>query len=201
MSDATLQNTLDSACPCSAIGRDRLEFLWNKVQEAPEGDVVEIGCWKGGSSLMIATSAALHKFSSKVYICDTFKGVVLAGPNDNHHKDGDFGDTSQEMVDDYLSSHHLENYTLISGIFPHESEHLVTTDKIGFLHIDVDVYEGYLAILKWAQSKLVPDAIIVFDDYGLDTCQGATKAVNEYFAERQDFHLHLNFDPWAQYKP
>ncbi len=194
------------------LSRSKLEFLWDAVNSAPEGDIVEVGCWRGGSSLVLTASANLNKPTSNVYICDTFKGIALASSNDNHHKDGDFNNTSKAHVDTLLKSHNLNNFHLIEGIFPEETEHLVNTDKISVLHIDVDVYNGYLSILKWAQNRLVPNAILIFDDYSAWSCEGAKLAVDEYFANRTNFELCLRKtekeDPndalgtsWARYTP
>lgn len=175
----------------SLIPHEKLGFLWDAVQNSSIGDIVEIGCYRGGSSLVLAYSADIYRSESKVFICDTFKGIALAGENDNYHKNGDFSDTSKKFVDNLLQTHGLINYKLIEGIFPDESKLLVTTNTISVLHIDVDVYEGYKKILEWAKDKLVTGAIIIFDDYGTNTCLGATKAVTEYFENRNDFDLHL----------
>ena len=203
----TKTDVIHKATAYSVVHKQKLTFLWEAVEKAPIGDIVEIGCYKGGSSLVLSYSANTHSPSSNVFICDTFKGIALAGANDNHHKDGDFSDTSKQRVGDLLSSNGLSNFVLIEGIFPDDSSHLVDTNTISVLHIDVDVYEGYKRILHWAQERLVPGAIVIFDDYSSKTCEGAKQAVLEYFKDRTDFELHL-FDgedsipepSWAVFK-
>jgi O-methyltransferase len=187
----------------TVVPAHKLQFLWDAVQQMPDGDIVEIGTWKGGTSLVISAAARQFRPNSKVYLCDTFTGIALAGPNDNYHKDGDFGDTSKQHVQDLLRSQGLNNFELLEGIFPYDTGHLIDTNKISLLHIDVDTYAGYLAILRWAQHRLVNNAIIVFDDYAAWSCLGARKAVDEYFANRTDFEMHLtleNNSSWAVYK-
>lgn len=181
----------------------KLHFLWEAVRHSPEGDMVEIGTWRGGTSLVISAAAREFRPNSRVYLCDTFTGIALASDNDNYHKNGDFGDASRQHVQDLLSAQGLDNFTLLEGIFPYDTGHLIDSEKISFLHIDVDTYAGYLAILRWAQHKLVDNAIMVFDDYSALTCLGARKAVDEYFANRTDFEMHLTLDDnsaWARYK-
>ena len=187
----------------TVVPHNKLHFLWEGVKNSPEGDIVEIGTWKGGTSLVIAAAAREYKSKSKVYLCDTFTGIALAGPNDNYHKDGDFGDTTKQHVQNLLQSQGLSNFNLLEGIFPYDTGHLIDSDKISFLHIDVDTYAGYLAILSWAQNRLVDGAILVFDDYSAWSCLGAKKAVDEYFLNRTDFEMHLTLDnnsSWARYK-
>jgi O-methyltransferase len=183
----------------------KLVNLWETVKICPDGDILEVGSWRGGTSLMIAASSAEHRPTSKVYICDTFEGIVLSGPNDNFHKDGDFsGTTSKELVEELLSSQGLENFKVLKGIFPHDTGNQVDSEKIAFVHIDVDVYNGHMEIFKWLEGRLVNGAIIIFDDYGSPSCQGATKAVHEYFDNRSDFKLHIakdtKFHSFAQFK-
>jgi O-methyltransferase len=183
----------------------KLQNLWDTISICPDGDLLEIGSWRGGTSLMIAASAAMHKPNSHVFICDTFEGIVLAGENDNFHKDGDFsGTTSKEVVEDLLKSQNLENFTVLKGIFPYDTGDLVNTQNISFVHIDVDVYNGHMEIFKWLEGRLVNGAILIFDDYGSPTCQGATKAVHDYFDNREDFKLHIakdaKFHSFAQYR-
>lgn len=182
---------------------NRLLNLYNVIRHIPSGDLLEIGCWRGGSSLMISASAADNKPDSDVYICDTFTGVALAGENDNCHKDGDFGDTSEELVKSLLSEYNLTNATLIKGIFPKETGIKIESKRFSFVHIDVDVYEGYKEILHWLIGKLNIGAIIILDDYAIVTCSGATKAVDEFFSGRTDFILHLspntNIHSWVEY--
>lgn len=196
--------TIGIATQNSVVPHEKLVFLWDCVSNAPSGDLVEVGCWRGGSSLTIATAAQSFKPGSVFFICDTFKGVALTGEKDNVAKDGDFGDTSREHVTQLLESRDLSNFRIVEGIFPHTSEQ-VTSKTISFLHIDVDTYEGYKAILHWAQDKLVPGAIIVFDDYAYWGCKGVDLAVNEYFEGRNDFELHLqnvnDISSWAKYTP
>ena len=187
----------------SVVPGPRLNFLWESVKNCPQGDIIEIGTWRGGSSLVLAASAREFKPKSKIYLCDTFTGIALVGVNDNHHKNGDFGDSSKQHVNDLLASQGLTNFEIFEGIFPYDTGHLIDTNNISLMHIDVDTYAGYLAILRWAQNRLVDNAIIVFDDYGDQTCVGARKAVDEYFANRDDFEMHLSlgFDTsWVKFK-
>ncbi|NBP00443.1 MAG: hypothetical protein EBU90_10030 [Proteobacteria bacterium] len=190
----------------------KLDFLWNAVESCPKGDIIEIGCWRGGSSLVIAGASKIYKPESNVYLCDTFKGIVLAGPNDNHHKDGDFSNTSKEHVYNLLVSNQITKFNLIEGIFPLETSEQVSTSMISLVHIDVDVYESYKLILNWVQDKLVPGAILIFDDYSGAGCLGARKAVDEFFKDRTDYETFLRksdlvdpedgkFSSYAVYKP
>ena len=193
----SLKETIDIAKTKSVITKQKLAFLWFSIFHAPPGDIVEVGSYRGGSGLILATAAKQFKPTSKVYLCDTFKGIVLAGEKDNFHKNGDFNDTSIHEVNSLLFSRGLDNYSLVEGIFPQETSALVPTKNISVLHIDVDVYEGYKNILHWSKNKLVNNAIIILDDYGVESCNGATEAVKEFLVSENDFlNYHLCYRPF-----
>lgn len=163
--------------------------LWEMVITSEPGDILEIGCWRGGSSLVIAATAARFKPTSHFYICDTFQGLVKSGPNDNCHKDGDFQDTSKEHVENLLSRHGLNNFSICQGIFPDQTAHMIHSRKLSLIHVDVDIYQCYVDILHWSQHRLTPGGILVFDDYNTASCAGAAIAVDEFFASRTDYNL------------
>lgn len=60
--------------------------LWNLIKESKKlsGEIIEIGTWRGGSGALIAYQSKKHCPNSKVYLCDTFKGVVKSGENDKN---------------------------------------------------------------------------------------------------------------------
>lgn len=54
--------------------------------------------------------------------------------------------------------------------------------RISLLHIDTDVYEPCKIGLQLLYDLVVPDGIIVLDDYS--TIEGETKAVDEFFSDK-----------------
>jgi O-methyltransferase len=63
-------------------------------------------------------------------------------------------------------------------------------EHLCFAHIDVDLYEPTRASIEFFYPRLVPGAVLVCDDYGLTTCPGATRAMDEYMSERPERILH-----------
>ena len=173
----------------SCVPPGKLMGLWDYVKEAPTGDILEVGSWRGGTSLMLAASANQHKPNNHTYICDTFEGIVKVNERDNYHKNGDFGDgsTSKELVEDLMKEHSIQNVSVHKGIFPEDTGHEVTSRSLAFVHVDVDVYQSHIDIFNWLEGRLVPGAIIAFDDYMAPTCEGATSAVDEYFSGKDDY--------------
>jgi O-methyltransferase len=55
-----------------------------------------------------------------------------------------------------------------------------------FIHVDCDIYESHLDCLNLLYDRLVPGGIVVFDDYAQPKWPGATRAVDEFFADRPE---------------
>jgi len=146
-------------------------------QKSLDGDYIEIGVWKGGTGAIIAKIAQEHSKNSKVYLCDTFEGVVKAGENDNKYINGEHADTSVQLVQGLLDNLNLTNTTILKGMFPDDTGSSIGESKIKFCHIDVDVFKGAEEITNWIWGNLVIGGCIVYDDYGFSGTQGVTKFV------------------------
>lgn len=163
------------------VDQYRCYELWQLVKESKKlnGALIEIGVWRGGTAALIAKQASLNGIKNKVYLCDTFTGVVKAGEKDFGYKGGEHSDASKEIVEELINKLELNNTTILTGIFPDETSKFIQDEKFRFCHIDVDVYQSSKDILEWLWPKLVVGGIVVFDDYGFQPCEGVTNFVNE----------------------
>ena len=161
----------------------RLYELWRMVPQAGrlQGDILEVGVWRGGTGCLMAKHAQMLGLSAKVMLCDTFAGVVKAGDRDRNYVGGEHADASEDVVRALVDRMGLKNVQILKGIFPDETGHWIADRKFSLCHIDVDVYESALAILKWVWPRMPVGGVIVYDDYGFDTCSGITRHVNELF--------------------
>lgn len=167
--------------------------LWSLVQQAAklDGGIIEIGVWRGGTGALMAKSAQRAGISDSIYLCDTFAGVVKAGPSDTQYRGGEHADTSARIVEDLLQRLGLSNVLILDGIFPDQTGHLIAPDvRFRLCHIDVDVYQSAKDVMAWVWDRVVPGGIVVYDDYGFQGCEGVTKYVNEQTGERDRLVLH-----------
>jgi O-methyltransferase len=163
------------------VGIYRCYELWQLVNETYglEGAIIEIGVWRGGTGALIAKRAELLGITSRVYLCDTFTGVVKAGENDSFYKGGEHSDASKSIVDELINKLRLSNTEILTGIFPEETSEMVVDATFRFCHIDVDVFQSAKDIVEWIWDKLAVGGIIVFDDYGNKNCDGITKFIDQ----------------------
>ena len=170
------QNTLVDIYRCY-----ELWYLAKQLSNT-QGSILEVGVWRGGTGAILAKAAEPN--GKKVFLADTFEGVVKAGSKDTASVGGEHADTSEAVVKDLMQSLLLTNYSILTGIFPEETSHLVEA-PIAMLHCDVDVYSSARDVVEWCLSRLTLGGIIVFDDYGFLGCEGITVYCQE-LQERRD---------------
>ena len=156
--------------------------LWELVGQAAKlqsGDLIEIGTWRGGSGSLIAKRAELEGIEAKVYLCDTFRGVVKASTLDPVYRGGEHADASVDAVRNLIQKLNLHNVEVLQGTFPDDTGHGLADKTFRFCHIDVDVYRSAAEIVEWIWPRLCLGGLIVYDDYGFKGCEGVTRFVNE----------------------
>lgn len=155
--------------------------LWCLIGQVAglRGAVLEVGVWRGGTGCLLGLAMKEAKVDSKLYLADTFTGVVKAGKADNSYKGGEHADTTLETVKSLLAVNQVENYSILQGIFPEQTAAQIYADQIRFCHIDVDVYQSAKDVFDWVWPRLTAGGMVVFDDYGFAGCGGVTTFANE----------------------
>jgi len=160
----------------------RLFELWKLVEQAskfPTGDIIEIGTYKGGSGALIAKQASILCPEAKIYLCDTFEGIIKVSEMDGPACEN--GQHKALITDVFtaLANVNVKNVTILKGIFPEDTGQAVEDKQFRFCHIDVDIYHSAVDILDWIWPRMVDHGIIVFDDYGFRHCDGITYLIEE----------------------
>jgi O-methyltransferase len=158
--------------------------IWQLVKQVNKQDcnahILEVGVWRGGTSVIIAKQLELLHSSSKVYSADTFTGVVKTSKRDASYLGGEHADTSLELFINLFDELNLTNIIPLKGVFPDETANQIPSNTIFKLcHIDVDVYLSAKETQDWIWDKLIFGGIIIFDDYGFSSTDGITNLVNE----------------------
>ncbi|NTY37441.1 TylF/MycF/NovP-related O-methyltransferase [Burkholderia diffusa] len=147
-----------------------------------DGDVAEVGSYRGGSAYLLATGSACP-----VHVFDTFTGMPPTDPERDIFREGDFGDTSLDDVSEFLAG--LPHVTLYPGVFPHTAGP-VAARSFRLVHVDVDIYRSVLDCCEFFYPRMVPGGILVFDDYGYLKCPGARLAVDQFFRDLPETPLY-----------
>jgi O-methyltransferase len=153
--------------------------LWDlagQVSHLP-GNAIEVGVWRGGSGCLIAARVDERK---KVYLCDTFSGVVKVTGKDTFYRGGEHSDTDEGVVGALIKTMGLKNVVIRKGVFPDNFRQEMDKERFCFAHIDVDVYLSAKEVMDFVWPRMPVGAIVVFDDYGSETCDGIRQVIDEY---------------------
>lgn len=181
------------------VDQYRAYSLWSCIEQVSSvpGALIEVGVWKGGTGALIASQAAQYGIAEKVYLCDTFSGVVKASKEfDNAYRGGEHSDTSESVVRALVQQLELNNVRILKGIFPDETAADIIEPAFRFCHIDVDVYLSAKHVFEWVWDRMEVGGVVVFDDYGFMACQGVTQLVNE-LKHRSDLFFSYNLNGQA----
>jgi predicted O-methyltransferase YrrM len=165
----------------TVVTEDRCFMLYQLVRHASqkEGEIAEIGVYKGGTGKLIARSCP----DKEVHLFDTFSGMPKTDASEDHHAEGDFFDTSLESVQEFLKE--CTNVVFHPGFFPDTAD-AVRDRQFCFVYIDVDIYQSVKDSLEFFYDKLVQGGIIVIDDYEFVVCPGVKKAIDEFLIDKEE---------------
>lgn len=196
LSDSRFMSLYEKISTHTLVDIYRCYELWSLAEQVADvdGDILEVGVWRGGTGAVLA-EAIKHKVEKKVFLADTFAGVVKAGKIDTKYKGGEHADTSIEIVRELLASLSLTNTNLLPGIFPEDTQHYVQ-GKISMLHCDVDVYLSAKDVVEWCLPRLSVGSTLIFDDYGFWGCDGIMTFCHE-FRQRKNFRFIHNLNGHA----
>jgi O-methyltransferase len=191
-SDAEFQRAYRRVRRNTLVDVWRCYELWSLLGELRDidGDVLEVGVWRGGSGALMAARLAGLAGTARVHLCDTWEGIVKTGPADIYYHDGKHDDTSKETVERLVASMRLTNVELLQGIFPEDTGNALAARRFRLVHIDVDVYKSAKDVFQWAWPRLERSGVVVFDDYGCPATPGVTKFVDEMKGMEDRMLLH-----------
>jgi hypothetical protein len=152
------------------------------------GDSAECGVYYGASSFMICL-ATEGKPGACHHVFDSFEGLsrpeAVDVPSDGRAyawQEGDLA-VSIETVSANLRRFDFVKYH--KGWIPSQFG-VVADRRFALVHIDVDLYQPTRDSLAFFYERTVPGGVILCDDYGSINCPGATKAFDEFLADKPE---------------
>ena len=180
--DSPFSTVLKQVASHTLLDKMRLYELWQLIHQVIhiQGNVIEVGCWRGGSGCLLAARiAAADVHNTTIFLCDTFQGIVKAGCHDEFYQGQELADSSKMVVVDLAKRLSVKNVTILSGVFPEQTGRQIEDCLFKFAHIDVDVYQSARDAFEWLLPRLVDGAIVVFDDYGFASTPGIRRYIDE----------------------
>ena len=166
-----------------------------------EGDLVECGVWRGGSSMMIALIFISRGITDrKIYMYDTYEGmsepskedIAITGEyaanilqrEDKQNEDSIWCYASFEEVMENMkmTKYPMQNIKMIKGKVE-DTLPVNHPSQIALLRLDTDWYESTKIELEILFPLLSNQGPLIIDDFG--HWEGAKKAVMEYFSKQE----------------
>ena len=186
---------LDACREFTLTSRERqLQTLYSvehTIKNNIQGDIVEIGVWRGGTVMII-----LHKLMQlgvtdrDIHLYDTFTGMTEASEFDRERQSGIHANQIWNLVK--CEASYEDAFTNVRSVgYPMEKIHFHVGDirqvkmedippKIALLRLDNDWFELYKFEMPIFVPRVPPNGIVTIDDYG--HWNGCKKAVDEYIA-------------------
>jgi O-methyltransferase len=175
------------------VGEKRLrnvrECVETAIADGIEGDLIEAGCWRGGSAIMMRGVLRAYGVTDRiVFAADSFEGLPKPDPERFPADADDTGYEADELrvpVEDVRRN--FARYRLggaqvrfLEGWF-NETLPTVADRRWAVVRLDGDLYESTMDGLTNLYPQLSPGGFLIVDDYGWVNCR---RAVEDYRAEQ-----------------
>jgi O-methyltransferase len=160
--------------------------LW-AVQHAREvpGDYVELGVFKGHTTLFCAEYVGFGDWPKRWWLYDTFEGIPadqLTPGWESSNKSLYEGTFSFEEVRDRFAA--FPNIDVIKGRVPEILTEHGSPDAIAFMHIDMNNPGAEIGALDALFERVSSGGLILFDDFCWATAKAQFDAETKWFADR-----------------
>jgi hypothetical protein len=151
-----------------------------------DGDVAECGSYRGASAYFLGRRIIGGQLAKKLYLFDSFDGLSAPDTIDGlWWKQGDLRCEVDALRDNLRRLPDTRFIEILPGWIP-ERFNAVAGNKFCFVHIDVDLAQPTADSLAFFYPRMAKDGILVFDDYGCDTCPGVTAVVDAFFSDKRE---------------
>ena len=157
------------------------------------GDLVEVGCNEGQSSVLIAKVLKDMNCGKTFHVYDSFEGLPSSRTEDgSSYKAGDLK-TSQDALVSNFRKHGLEPPIIHKGWFENTLKEGLP-EKISFAYLDGDFYDSIMTSLRYVYPRLSAGAVCLIDDYcdleinpaGWNNLPGVKKACDEFMFDKPE---------------
>jgi hypothetical protein len=192
--DRPFQDMVRKASPEGDVSLER-KFSLNELLKLAllvPGDLVECGSYNGGSAFFLARGILESGTGRRLCLFDSFEGLSEPEPADGSHWQAGHLKGNPETLRGRLTTLGDTSFVEVFPGWIPERFGDVGDRTFCLAHIDVDLYQPTRDSIAFFYSRMTPGGVMVFDDYGYLTCPGATKAVDEFMADKPEPIINLS---------
>lgn len=185
-----------------------LEFMIKKIDETKKinGDILELGTHKGGTSILFAKYLQKINDSRMVFTVDWFKGLPYSDEygttEEKKPAQNRLADTSKDFVENKFRSFNVsEKINIVEGLFEDVLYEKLDNKKFSFVFIDCDLYKSAKFALEYVYEHLDECGIVCIHDYSNYMNRpkydwGIIKATNEF---KEKYNIKFEENPLAHF--
>jgi len=184
--DAAFNAYLEKFNELNSMNSDRRWMLYQLLRLIGDvsGDTAECGVYAGASSYLICKNNSNNKqYRRQHYLFDSFEGLSEPMAEDGTH--WSLGDLAVDLESVQITFQEFESVHYMKGWIPERFDE-VADKRFAFVHIDVDLYEPTRNSIAFFYPRMNEGGILVCDDYMFNNCPGATKACDEFLADKPE---------------
>lgn len=147
------------------------------------GDVVELGCYVGTTSLFLQRLLRQYAPDKTLHVYDSFAGLPPKSVKDQSPAGEQFKPGELHTGKSQLIKHFKQAGLPLPVIHKGWFSELTPQDlpaQISFAFLDGDFYDSINQSLQLVWPRLVPRAVVLVDDYQSEALPGAKRAVDEW---------------------
>lgn len=164
----------------SLLSTDRILNLIKYSNAAVKGGYIfEAGIFRGGSLEILAK----YNPGISIIAIDSFEGVPAATEHD-YHQEGDFAGIDARSIIGFFSMVYPA-VRIIKGFIPKVFDFFDEHTRFSFSHVDLDMYDSVRHACDFIYPRTLTGGMILFDDYKVRSTPGATKAIDEFFEDKE----------------
>jgi O-methyltransferase len=164
------------------------------IEKGVEGDVVEFGCYEGGSAVAMQELLKIYDYPKQLWLYDSFAGLPEKTAEDESVRGAQFQRGELKASKARLQRNFIKRdvrlaHVVAGWFFELDPEDL--PDQIAFAFLDGDYYESIMDSLKLIWPKLTAGSVVLIDDYQNAALPGVKKAIDEW-ADRYDLPVKID---------
>lgn len=153
------------------------------------GDIVELGCNVGTTSIFIRKILDIYRSSKIFHVYDSFEGLPPKlkedeSDSERQYKEG-YCKTSLEVFLNNFEIQKLTKLVINKGWFKNIDDSLYP-EKISFAFFDGDFYSSIIDSFEKVYPKLSSGARVIIHDYGWEALPGCKKACDDFLEDKPE---------------
>tara|TARA_B100001248_G_C27399780_1_gene469174 strand:+ start:95 stop:826 length:732 start_codon:yes stop_codon:yes gene_type:complete len=159
-----------------------------------KGDIIELGVWRGNTSLLIKKILDIFKIKKKVFLLDHFKGLVHYNKKDIKTSKAFKGQfvSKKKQIRSFIKFFRLKNIEIIDKDATTLKPGFFKKKKFAFAYFDMDLYQPTIKGLQSIDKNMTIGSLIVFDE-GNKNQWSERLAIRDFLRENKKYKkLYLN---------